>query len=350
VTGASPDTANPAVMGSDAPIPTEPASESASERQPDALATEATKFYNTCTPSQVVMQIDGLRHPILEEIIGASSYISSNIKIAENQRMCIITGPNMGGKSTFMRALGLCVILAHMGSFVPAKKAVVPIVDKVFMRFGATDYGDAGISTFMSEMLDVANILDNASDRSLVLIDELGAFCSSLCFSMAILCSTFLIYIVCHVCYVYFLSWCVIIGRGTSVDDGFGIASAVLHTLKHRNRSIVCCATHFYELTTFLREKHGSEMTTETIELTSEKQHGQVALLPSMRSCADILNLHAGAHVSESSQDGTKVTMLFEILPGAANRSYGIHVAQVAQFPASIVQEAREIEDQLLNS
>lgn len=136
-------------------------------------ATTSTTSTST-TPS---LHLSQLRHPLLEHLLGSAHYVPSSLTLSERHaRCCLLTGPNMGGKSTFMRAVAIGVILAHMGSYVPASEAVVPIVDKLFMRIGASDCAFTGESTFMREMCDVANILANATHRSLVLIDELGEY------------------------------------------------------------------------------------------------------------------------------------------------------------------------------
>lgn len=119
------------------------------------------------------LSIVQVRHPMLEAQLG-TQYVASDLRLDSAQKMCIITGPNMGGKSTFMRAVGICVTLAHIGSFVPAKEASISVMDKIFMRIGATDCAELGVSTFMAEMLEVSRILKHATSNSLVLIDELG--------------------------------------------------------------------------------------------------------------------------------------------------------------------------------
>ena len=130
------------------------------------------------------LQLEQVRHPLLEAQLGSAQYVASDLRLDCAQKMCIITGPNMGGKSTFMRAVGVCVILAHIGSFVPARKAIIPVMDKIFMRIGATDCAELGVSTFMAEMLEVSRILKHATCSSLVLIDELGILTDAvLCYS-----------------------------------------------------------------------------------------------------------------------------------------------------------------------
>lgn len=120
------------------------------------------------------MQLLGLRHPLLEKLVGSTAYIPSDLTLTAPQQMCLITGPNMGGKSTFMRAAGLCCILAQIGSFVPATRAHLPIFDKLLVRIGAGDSVSLGVSTFMAEMLSVSAMLKAATPKSLALVDELG--------------------------------------------------------------------------------------------------------------------------------------------------------------------------------
>ena len=161
-----------------------------------------------------------------------------------------------------------------MGSFVPAEHAVVPVHDRLLARVGASDSLVSGLSTFMAEMLDIAKILRRASKRSLVITDE--------------------------------------IGRGTSAEDGFGIAWATVERLASEIQCTSLLATHFHELT-LIQELH-----------------------PSL-----VLNLHVSAHV-----EGGKVTMLFAVQPGPSFRSFGIQCAQAAGFPASVVAEAARLEEE----
>ncbi len=188
----------------------------------------------------------------------------------------IITGPNMSGKSTFLRQVALIVLMAQMGSFVPAASARIGLVDRIFTRIGAQDEIHAGQSTFMVEMIETANILHHATGRSLLILDE--------------------------------------IGRGTSTYDGVSIAWAVVEYIHNhpRLRARTLFATHYHELT-------------------------QLAdLLPGVRNY----------NVAVSEADG-KVVFLHKIIPGGADRSYGIHVAQLAGLPRPVIQRAGEILQQL---
>ncbi len=155
------------------------------------------------------------RHPVVEQVT-TDSFIPNDCKLNDQQRMLIITGPNMGGKSTYMRQTALIVLLAHIGCYVPAEKAVIGPVDRIFTRIGASDDLASGRSTFMVEMTEAANILNNATDKSLVLMDE--------------------------------------IGRGTSTFDGLSLAWACAENLAVERRPFTLFATHYFELTSMVDE------------------------------------------------------------------------------------------------
>lgn len=222
-----------------------------------------------------------------------------------------------------------------------------------------------GESTFMREMCDVSAILKNATANSLVLIDELGRtqFCV-----LFLSCHKYPIERVTEIAFVNYNST----GRGTSTDDGFGIAAAVLTTLLQENKSTVLCATHFHELTTFFQDSSDSgaecSVGTSVVDVHNSSSADGVgsaneedATQEANTGCAfmgisnnranpascKVMNMHASAHVDT---ERNRVTMLYEILPGPAEHSYGIHVAQVANFPDSIIQQAQLIESQLLES
>jgi DNA mismatch repair protein MutS len=149
------------------------------------------------------------RHPVVETQI--DNFIANSLEINARHKMLVITGPNMGGKSTYMRQCALIVLLAHVGSFVPAEAALIGRVDQIFTRIGASDNLSGGQSTFMVEMSEAANILNNATENSLVLMDE--------------------------------------IGRGTSTYDGLALALSIARYLAKTNRSLTLFATHYFELT-----------------------------------------------------------------------------------------------------
>jgi DNA mismatch repair protein MutS len=164
------------------------------------------------------LMIEAARHPVVEQFIDAP-FVPNDLAMDERRRMLIITGPNMGGKSTYMRSIALVVLLAHLGSFVPAARAEIGPVDRIFTRIGAADDLAGGRSTFMVEMTETANILHNASANSLVLMDE--------------------------------------IGRGTSTFDGLSLAYAVARHMAERLRACTLFATHYFELTSLAGEVDG---------------------------------------------------------------------------------------------
>jgi DNA mismatch repair protein MutS len=168
--------------------------------------------------SEPRLMIEAARHPVVEHFIDAP-FVPNDLAMHERRRMLIITGPNMGGKSTYMRSIALVVVLAHLGSFVPATRAEIGPIDRIFTRIGAADDLAGGRSTFMVEMTETANILHNASAHSLVLMDE--------------------------------------IGRGTSTFDGLSLAYAVAHHMAERLRACTLFATHYFELTALANEIDG---------------------------------------------------------------------------------------------
>ena len=207
------------------------------------------------------------RHPVVEQFI-SEPFVANNTALNAERRSQIITGPNMGGKSTYMRQIALITLLAHVGSFVPADSAEIGLVDRIFTRIGASDDVAGGASTFMVEMNETANILHHASQRSLVLLDE--------------------------------------IGRGTSTYDGLALAWACLEHIHLQIGALTLFATHYFELTR-LPEQHSG-----------------------------MVNLHVSA-----TEHGDSVVFLHAIEEGPANRSYGIHVAQLAGLPLAVVARAR---------
>ena len=225
------------------------------------------------------LQISNGRHPVVEKLRTSERFVPNDAIMDEDEIIRIITGPNMSGKSTFLRQVALIVLMAQMGSFIPADKATIGLVDRIFTRIGAQDEIYAGQSTFMVEMIEAANILHHATSRSLLILDE--------------------------------------IGRGTSTYDGVSIAWAMVEYIhSHPDlKSYTLFATHYHELT-------------ELAELFPGVQNYNVA-------------------VSES--DG-KVVFLHKIIPGGADRSYGIHVAQIAGIPKPVIQRANEILQQLEKS
>ncbi len=212
------------------------------------------------------------RHAVVEESLHGERYIPNDVIFEKGEIIRVITGPNMAGKSTYLRQAALIVLMAQMGSFVPADLAKIGLVDRIFTRIGAQDEIHAGQSTFMVEMIETATILHHATPRSLLILDE--------------------------------------IGRGTSTYDGVSIAWAVIEFIHNHPhlRAKTLFATHYHELTQLAE------------------------LLPGVRNY----------NVAVSEADG-KVVFLHKIVPGGADRSYGIHVAQLAGLPAPVIQRAGEI-------
>ena len=232
---------------------------------------------NYCRPeiddSYAFEIVDG-RHPVVEEAIQRShegSFVGNNCSLdVESNRIWLITGPNMAGKSTFLRQNAIIAIMAQMGSFVPAKSAHIGYVDKVFSRVGASDDLARGRSTFMVEMVETASILNRADRRSFVILDE--------------------------------------IGRGTATFDGLSIAWAVVEYLHEVNKCRALFATHYHELT----------------DLTGR--------LKSM-----------SLHCMKIKEFKGEVIFLHEVIEGAADRSYGIHVAKLAGLPPKVLERAEQV-------
>jgi DNA mismatch repair protein MutS len=181
------------------------------------LAQERRYCRPEVSESRVLEVIDG-RHPVLDQQLGAE-FVANDVRFAEEDSLLLITGPNMAGKSTYIRQVALCVLLAQVGSYVPAKSAKVGIVDRLFTRIGASDELHSGQSTFMVEMTETANILNNASERSLVVLDE--------------------------------------IGRGTSTLDGLSLAWAIAEHIAANVRCRTLFATHYHELTDLAQRFRG---------------------------------------------------------------------------------------------
>ena len=227
-----------------------------------------------CRPTIVtdpVLQIIGGRHPVLDVLRPDGSFVPNDVQASPDEGLTmLITGPNMAGKSTYIRQVALITLMAQLGSFVPADKVTIGIADRIFARVGASDELSRGQSTFMVEMTETARILNTASDRSLVILDE--------------------------------------IGRGTSTYDGVSLAWAIVEHLHDQVGCRTLFATHYHELTDL------------------------------ERSLSRVRNLNVS--VREWQED---VVFLHKIVPGAADKSYGIHVARLAGVPREVLERAKQI-------
>ncbi|KJE89320.1 mismatch repair protein Msh6 [Capsaspora owczarzaki ATCC 30864] len=233
--------------------------------------------------SEPVLELEDLRHPLLAYL--GSSYIANDTALGgkAHPRILLLTGPNMGGKSTLLRQTCLSVIMAQLGCFVPAAKCVLSPVDRIFTRIGANDNILAGQSTFMVELRETSNILKNATRDSLVILDELG--------------------------------------RGTSTFDGYSIAYSVLHHLSHEIRCRALFSTHYHMLTDEVIDEQQREM----------QQTG---------SSVPIVGLaHMACLVDEGKRE---VTFLYKLTDGVCNKSHGMNVANMAGLPSEVIDRAEQ--------
>ncbi len=224
----------------------------------------------------VDFRVEGGRHPVVEAALTAARqrFVANDCRLEAAERLWLLTGPNMAGKSTFLRQNALLVVLAQMGSYVPAKHATIGLVDKLFSRVGAADDLARGQSTFMVEMVETATILNQAGEKSFVILDE--------------------------------------IGRGTATYDGLSLAWAVVEHLHEVNRCRGLFATHYHELT---------------------------ALAASLASL--------GAFTVRVKEWQDDVVFLHEVIPGTADRSYGLHVARLAGLPIAVLERAQAVLERL---
>lgn len=210
------------------------------------------------------------RHPVVEKVLEGKEYVSNDIKLDEKTNVLLITGPNMAGKSTYMRQMAIISIMAQIGCFVPAKEAELPIFDAIYTRIGASDDLVSGESTFMVEMIEANNAISNATEKSLILFDELG--------------------------------------RGTATFDGMALAQSIIEYIHENIKCKTFFSTHYHELT--------------DLENTLK----------------NLKNVHVSAH----EEDGN-ITFLHKVKEGSIDKSYGIHVAKLANLPKSLINRANEI-------
>jgi DNA mismatch repair protein MutS len=238
-----------------------------------ALA-ETARLFRYCRPvltETLRLAIKDGRHPVLDQNLVEEKFVPNDTTLeGENMRLAIITGPNMAGKSTYIRQVALIVLMAQIGSFVPAESAEIGLVDRIFTRVGANDDLARGQSTFMVEMNETSNIVNNATERSLVILDE--------------------------------------IGRGTSTFDGLSIAWSVAEFLHDKIKARTLFATHYHELTKLAEERSG------------------------------VCNFNVAVR-----EWNDQIIFLRKIVPGGADKSYGIQVARLAGLPKEILDRAKDI-------
>ena len=234
-----------------------------------ATVSENNNYVRPVLNSNKVVKIIEARHPVVEKVMDGE-FVSNDIIFEDGIYLQLITGPNMAGKSTYMRQMAMIVIMAQIGCFVPAKEANLPIFDKIFTRIGASDDLVSGESTFMVEMKEANRAIKEASEHSLILFDELG--------------------------------------RGTATYDGMSLAQAIIEYIHDNIRAITLFSTHYHELT----------------KLEEHKKH--------------LKNVHVSAH-----EENGNITFLHKIKVGSADKSYGIHVAKLANLPDDLIKRADEI-------
>ncbi|SFJ50372.1 DNA mismatch repair protein MutS [Thermoflavimicrobium dichotomicum] len=242
-----------------------------------AKVAEAYRYVRPTLHTGDQLVIEAGRHPVVEAVTEEGTFVANDVELnVQDRQVLLITGPNMAGKSTYMRQVALITILAQMGSFVPADRADISIVDRIFTRIGAADDLVGGRSTFMVEMAETCHALKEATPRSLILLDE--------------------------------------VGRGTSTYDGMALAHAIVEYIHDHVGAKTLFSTHYHELT----------------RLEDELER--------------VVNVHA-----ECIEKDGKVVFLHRIVPGGADRSYGIHVAELAGLPEPVIERAKVILNELEN-
>lgn len=234
-----------------------------------AIVSEENNYIRPTIADKRNINIKECRHPVVEKVID-SEFVPNDILMDENTNILLITGPNMSGKSTYMRSLVITIIMNQIGCFVPCKECTLPIFDKVFTRIGASDDLVGGESTFMVEMIDANNAIKNATDNSIILFDELG--------------------------------------RGTATYDGMALAQAIIEYIHDNIKCKTLFSTHYHELTSL------------------EKKYN------------NLKNIHVSAL-----EESGKIIFLHKVKEGAIDKSYGIHVAKLANLPDSLIRRANDI-------
>ncbi|WP_270181913.1 DNA mismatch repair protein MutS [Alkalihalobacillus sp. CinArs1] len=235
-----------------------------------AVVSEENRFTKPSFSKDRQVAIEAGRHPVVEKMLKGREYVANDVMMNEDREILLITGPNMSGKSTYMRQLALISLLGQIGCFVPAESAVLPIFDQIFTRIGAADDLAAGQSTFMVEMLEANYAITKATENSLILLDE--------------------------------------IGRGTSTYDGMALAQSIIEYIHDHVRAKTLFSTHYHELTSLEEE----------------------------------LQRVKNVHVKAVEEQG-RVVFLHRVHDGSADKSYGIHVAQLANLPDQLIKRAQTI-------
>ena len=234
-----------------------------------ATISEENNYIRPIITDKRIVEIIDNRHPVVEKVL-ETPFVPNDILMDEKTNILIITGPNMAGKSTYMREFAITVIMAQIGCFVPAKKCTLPIFDQIFTRIGASDDLVSGDSTFMVEMKEANEAITNATNNSLIIFDELG--------------------------------------RGTATYDGLSLAQAIIEYIHNNIKCKTLFSTHYHELTKL--EDHFENL--------------------------------KNVHVSALEENGN-ITFLHKIKNGSVDKSYGIHVAKLANLPKSLIKRANEI-------
>ena len=235
-----------------------------------ATVTEENNYVRPILTTDRSLEIIDGRHPVVEKVLEGTTYVPNDVLFSNDTNILLITGPNMAGKSTYMRQLAITVIMAQVGCFVPAESSKLPVFDAIFTRIGASDDLVSGESTFMVEMTEANYAIENATENSLILFDELG--------------------------------------RGTATFDGMALAQAIIEYIHDKIGAKTLFSTHYHELT----------------DLENNLTH--------------LKNIHVSAH----EEDGN-ITFLHKIKEGSVDKSYGIHVAKLANLPSELIKRAGNI-------